>query len=85
MSKPDDITDAIWDATKAVAVEIRKAHEIYHIEPIARALMAAEAREREACAAHLEAVVTGRIATKRNAGNNYLLAAAASIRRRGGE
>jgi hypothetical protein len=50
--------------------------------PIARAIMAERAAERERCAAELEQVVEERRAVKRKAGNDYIVSCAGYLRRR---
>ena len=54
MSKPEDIPQDVWEAAfETIAVGYDNAY--IHQEDIARAIMAAKAEEREACAALVEA------------------------------
>ena len=58
MSKPGDISDADWNAAGQVVNLQGYAADPEHIEPVVRAILAAKAEEREACAllAETEAV-----------------------------
>lgn len=76
MSKPDWCQQRVWDEADQVSIR----PDVAQIEAIARAIMAAEQREREACA---------RIAEKEEYGNHIAQRVAriiaAAIRNRGTE
>lgn len=56
MSRPDDVTQEAWDAASLPAEYIDPIDRRYWIS---RAIMAAKAEEREACAVHIDAMSDG--------------------------
>jgi hypothetical protein len=80
MSRPNDIPEDVWEAA-SLACTAAPEYTMYLHEKVARAILAERDSGRERWAQYLEAVVRTRESQKRRRGNDYILAAASSIRK----